>query len=226
MPRFDAAGLFFVHIPKNAGRSVEAALMGAPDPAARGARRPLGRIGTALSRLAAPALPRTHLMGTLDVALAAQHLTYAEVEILGLLPPERRHPDDTFCVVRDPFDRAVSSVTHTCGPQKDPAGFERALERWLEAEPSDHNRRAHRRPQAHYLTDRAGRRAVGHVLRFERLAEEFAALMARRGLAARLPWHGRSRAPGTARALYTARARTLVETAFAEDIDAFGYRFA
>ncbi len=71
--------------------------------------------------------------------------------------------------------------------------------------------------------------AVDRVLRYEKLAEDFASVMDRLGISdpPELPHaKGRSR-PDEAdyRALYTAQTRDIVADWYAREIDAFGYRF-
>lgn len=225
MPFFRDRNLLFVHIPKNAGRSIEAALLGStglPD----GGRRSLpNRLATGVQRCTAAALVRERLIGTLDVSVAAQHLTFAEIELLGVLPADQLARCRRFGVCRNPFDRAISSVLHFCGdPQDRP--FEHALGRWLDRTPLDHNELAHRRTQAAYLRDSRGQPAVPHVLRFERLAEDFSQLMAEFGLeSVSLPQRGTSRCGRSHRDYFNPAARRVVERAFAEDLDQFGYAF-
>lgn len=229
MPVFLDLALLFVHIPKNAGRSIEQALSGDEQAPHGGRRSMLNRAAHALSVLTAPKDVRSRLVGTLDQVLVAQHLTYGEMDLLGLLPLDKYEP---FAVCRNPYDRAVSSVshftdarTHAATP-KTPEEFERALFAWLDREPADHNERAHRRPQIDYILDRRGRRAVETVLRYETLGDDFSAFMARIGQPhITLPWHGRSKRSRDHRDYLTTAARARVEAAFGDDIEAFGYTF-
>lgn len=223
MPYLIDHELLFVHIPKNAGRSIEAAIMPEILEPRMHVRSLFNRAVTWLSRRTAPTCSHRLLHTTLDVTLAAQHLTYVEIEMLNLAPKALLRKEKCFCVCRDPFDRAVSSVAHFLGPQDDPRTFERALESWLDCDPRDHNEAAHRRTQASFVTDRTGRRAVGTVLRFEALEKDFAHLCERTGLNATLPWHGKAQRGRDLDALYTSRSRQLILSAFEEDFDAFGY---
>jgi len=181
------------------------------------------------------AAPR-YLVGTLDVSLCAQHLTLAEIELLGLIPARSLAGMLKFCVVRNPYTRAISSVTHfsrrlarhyRLDPVPTPTQLERALEVWAELEPEDHNLRAHRRPQADFLFTRGRTIAVDRVLRFENLQADFAALAVEIGApVAALPWIGRSSPARTAHAaLYTPRGRRIVERLYGADLELFGYRF-
>jgi hypothetical protein len=176
MPFFRDRNLLFVHIPKNAGRSIEAALLGPTGSPDGGRRSWPNRLATGAQRRTAAVGVRERLIGTLDVTVAAQHLTFAEIELLGVLPAGQLAHCRRFCVCRNPFDRAVSSVFHFGGNPLDQSEFERALDRWLDRPPRDHNELAHRRTQAAYVRDSRGQPAVPHVLRFERLCDDFDAV--------------------------------------------------
>ncbi len=166
------------------------------------------------------------------MTLAAQHLTYVEMEMLGLLPADPGLV--SFCVVRNPYDRTLSSVMHFSKAEWKSfdngddrcAGFERDLEAWLSRPLSDHNLRAHRRSQLDFVRDRRGEIAVEHILRFESLREDFYALGVRLGWNAldigRVGDSGRRRAY---RDFYTDRSRRLVEDCFGEDCAAFEYQY-
>lgn len=231
MPIFHDPDLLFVHIPKNAGRSVERALLQGHDTPDGGRRSVPNRAARWLLKRSAADLPRTHLIGSLDAVFAAQHMTYAEMEMMRLLPGQTpgTRAMEAFCIVRNPFDRAVSSVGHfhpAGAAPTDRDGFERALAQWLDAEPADHNEHAHRRPQFDYVLDMRGNRVVETVIRYENLAAEFAALMARHGRSdLELPWQGKAKRSRDHRDYFNDAARRRVEEAFGEDIEAFGYGF-
>lgn len=230
MPFFSDLNLLFVHIPKNAGRSIEEALFGYASAPNEGRRSALNRAAHVLAVLTAPKSVRRRLLGTLDQVLVAQHLTYGEMDLLGLLPKDDPLP---FAVCRNPYDRAVSSVSHFADARthaaipRTPDEFERALCAWLDREPADHNERAHRRSQVDYILDRRGRRAVETVLRYESLGDDFSAFMTRIGQPQiTLPWHGRSTRSRHYTDYFTPAARRRVESEFADDLDVFGYTYA
>ncbi|MEM7766167.1 MAG: sulfotransferase family 2 domain-containing protein [Pseudomonadota bacterium] len=233
MPVFRDLRLLFVHIPKNAGRSIERALLagaGTPD----GGRRSLAnRMAHAAARATRSKFADEYLIGTMDVVVAAQHLTYQEMDLLGLLPAGLVDDPafEAFCVCRNPFDRAVSSISHfhpepEDGPPRTPADFERLLLAWLDRPLGDHNERAHRRPQIDYVRDSRGEVVTGCVLRYESLADDFRMLLDRRGRGdIQLPWQGRSKRERVYQDYFTGDARKAVETAFGDDLDAFGYTY-
>lgn len=237
MPFFPDHNALFIHIPKNAGRSIETALFPAGVGSASGRRRWVNRAAHLAQRLTTnPTAPR-YLVGTCDVSLAAQHLTLSEIRLLGLLPERATRPVFTFCVVRNPYARAISSVWHfrnrladryRLDDRPDAAQLEHALAAWADLDPADHNLRAHQRPQADFVFSRENRNAMDMTLRFERLNEDFEILKARIGAAgAVLPWIGRSARPPLDYAdLLTVPARRVVERLYGSDFEQFGYGLA
>lgn len=232
MPVFPELRLLFIHIPKNAGRSVEQALLGARGSPSSGRRTVLNRVAHALQQLTRSRFAETHLIGTLDQVFAAQHLTLSEIQLLGLSPETvGEHAYRSFCVCRNPFDRVISSVFHFGGIGKDSqasnaATFERALDVWLDRPLRDHNERAHRRLQIEYILDARGRLSVDEVLRYENLEVGFAELMRKSGReSVVLPWHGKSFRSRKYDEYFTPASRKKIEMTFGEDIEAFKYRF-
>ena len=152
--------------------------------------------------------------------------------MLGLLPDTSNYV--SFCVVRNPYDRALSSVMHFAkarwassdddGERR--MGFEKNLEVWLETPLSDHNIRAHRRSQIDFIRNRQGEIAVDHILRFENLEDDFSDLLTRfrirNKMVAKIGDSGRRR---KYRDFYTPDARRLVDNVFGQDIEKLGYSF-
>ncbi len=226
MPRFAELNLLFIHIPKNAGRSVEQALLrdkASPD---GGRRSVLSRFSKLLQNFSASQFAEERLIGTIDRSFAAQHLTFGEMEMLGLIAEET-----PFAVVRNPFDRAVSSVFHfrqggSSAAPSDPADFETMLEHWLDRSAKDHNDRAHRRTQHDFVINMQGQIAVPHLLRFENLQDDFAQFLDARGISGiNLPQRGKSKRIDGYRDYFTPNARALVEREYARDLEHFKYVF-
>lgn len=224
MPFFPDQALLFLHIPKNAGRSVEDAFLPSHDNADWGRPNWVNCAARLMLDMSRSDFAHRHVVGTQDIAVAAQHLTYAEMELLGLLPEEK--PRATFAICRNPYDRAVSSVTHFKGKQDDAASFEQALSEWLDAPLTDHNLRAHRRTQRAFVVDTHNRPVTSHVLRFEKLQADFDAFVQELGLADRtLPWRGKASRARDLGALFTPASKAMVEREFGEDLEHFGYSF-
>ena len=150
----------------------------------------------------------------------------------------------TWCVVRNPLDRALSSFKMVHAGRED-AGAALAND-WLRAtysrlmysppwdeELGEPKRSApwiaddcHHLPQAAYVWDAAGARTCGRALRFERLGEEFDRLMRSRnvsfawGRAARVRHHGTT---NVTTADLAPRVRALIEHVYLDDFCRLGY---
>lgn len=237
MPIFAEQNALFVHIPKNAGRSIEKTFLpNGLDPSSGRRTFVNGLARWALRKTSSP-VPRTRLLGSLDVVLASQHLTLEEMRLLGLVPEPEIDRLFTFCVVRNPYDRALSSVLHfsrndrqrlfALSDQPGAKDFEAAILAWIDLDAPDHNVLAHRRPQSDYVRLKQCANATDFTLRFENLNEDFDRLRDRLGIdSAPLARIGSSRLKNRDyRNFYTDAARKAVKRAFAEDLDLFEYRF-
>lgn len=233
MPYFPDLKALFLHIPKCGGKSVEAALLPPPLKANSGMRGPINLAARQFSKRTQSDVPHTYLLGTLDVVLSAQHLTYNEIEILGLLRSEAIKEAHIFATVRNPYSRALSSVAHFAqrfakhywlDPAPTPAQVERALEFWRDLDPDDHNLRAHRRAQTDFLLDRDGRLVTDRLMRLETIAEDFLALCHDLRIEPRRLTHsGKGRVVYDFNKLFTARSRKLVTEMFERDFILLNY---
>jgi len=231
MPLFPELELLFVHIPKNAGRSIEQALLrndGNPD---GGRRSILNRAAHVLTEMTSSRFSRKYLIGTLDVVTVAQHLTYTEMDLLGLLNDQQKSEFTSFTVCRNPYDRAVSSLNHFLSGKGSPhientSSFERQLHEWIERDVTDHNERAHRRQQIDYILDTRGHSAVQHTLRYENVSSDFSSLMSLiKAPEIELPWRGKSVRERGYKDYINDVSRKLIEREFGEDLEYFKYRF-
>jgi hypothetical protein len=193
---FDATRSIFVHIPKTAGLSVCQALYG---------------------------------------SIAASHATIRDYELAFSGREFDRY--FKFCFVRNPWDRAHSAYRFLADGGMDavdrawaathlPEGTD--FETFVMARLTPETARAwlHFRPQVDFLRSRIdGRLRVDFIGRFERLAEDFGAVAARVRATARLAHANKSREGGDWRAAYTPAMRDRIAAIYAEDLDAFGYRF-
>lgn len=136
----------------------------------------------------------------------------------------------TFAFVRNPWDWQVSMyhfilrepTSRTHEEVKALGSFEAYL-RWIVEARAPYPKGIPKR-QSDMLTGDDGRLLVDVVGRYERLAEDFAALGARLGIPGGLPRLNRSE-HGAFRDYYTPTTRALVARHLEEDIDRFGYTF-
>lgn len=233
MPLLADGQLLFIHIPKNAGKSVESYFLGPSGPDL-GRRSVLNRAAKYLLNATTDRHAQGLLLGSRDYTFAAQHVTYREIVSLGLLDRATLQAATPFAIVRNPYDRAISSVMHHFSRQiaqgevsvSTPDEFARALGQWLDTEPLDHNQFAHRRSQFDFLSLDGRTIGVEALLRYEVLAEEFPAFLERHNLPkGALGWNGRQRKARDWRDHYNDEARALVRREFECDLDALGCVF-
>jgi hypothetical protein len=233
MPIFHEHGLIFVHIPKNAGKSVEAAFLGKGSENA-GRRSKLNAAMKLLLRWTGSPVPRRDLLGSLDFTFAAQHMTIYEMTSLGLVSTSNCPGYGSFAVVRNPFDRVISSVFHHFSRDlksralviDGPDSFGSALRRWLEDEPRDHNHIAHKRNQFDFLTLNGRDIGVDHLIRYERLSVELNTFCEARSIPApSLGWSGRNARNREYRDYFRNDSRRILEKHFGQDLDTLRYTF-
>jgi hypothetical protein len=200
-------GFLFIHIYKNAGTSITAALL----PFAAGRSQ----------LLAAAAMRRLGLPVRFGPQPCPQHST--AVEIIEAIGRPAFDALFSFAIVRNPWDWQVS-LYHYMRAEKKHHQHELALSfpgfdeyiRW--------RCREEVRFQKDYLYTPQGELLVDFVGRFENLEADFAAICARIGVPASLP---RLNVSNTRpyREFYSGETRELVRRIFAPDIELFGYDF-
>lgn len=212
-------GFLFVHVPKTAGSAVSVAL--------RKHARGKG-----------PAPLWRRLSRHLPVVESPEHAHFRVHDtartIIAKLSPEVYARFLSFSVVRNPFAHAVSHYEYM-KQYRSPrvaarfAGMSLAdCLRYRLAPRSPFDRTFARLPdQAHFLIDSAGEIAVNRVLRHERIAADFAALVAELDLPeVRLPRRNVTRASAEGppfQAYYDAETEGLVRRLYARDFALFGY---
>lgn len=216
MPISKSERWIFVHVPKTAGTSVEAALGVQGDWRVEDRERMYGRIAS----------PDVVAHGYRSKFL--QHLTLPEIH--EVVPQSQGW--FSFAFVRNPWDRMVS--VHS---RPDPQMVWSARDRGIELEGLEFEEflrrtadidHAHLAPQADYLESEEGECLVDFVGRFEHLQRDFDEVCRRIGSSAKLPHENRS--PGRPRgsdyrAHYTDRTREVVAERYRRDIEAFDYSF-
>ena len=213
MPVSRALGCIFVHIPRTGGTSIEAALGMHGDWRVENKETMFGQI-------ASPELKRR-------IASTAflQHATASE---LRDLLPEEFGKYFRFTFVRNPWDRMVSvycrmdphmqASAESTGLRFAGISFDEFVER------TENFRHAHLDAQDRFVFDAAGDCLVDFIGRYERLAEDFAAVCARLGMTANLP-HRNASTRVAYRQYYNDITRKIVECHYGADIEKFGYQF-
>lgn len=141
----------------------------------------------------------------------------------GLQSPEfESRPADyrVFAVVRNPWDRFVSGWKYCASTRR------RSIRDVLLDLPGEgHDWRHLTRPQHATILRQDGTLAVDDLLRFEHLAEDFAAFLDRQGIPPlRLEMHNRGRR-NHYRSYFDAETRALFEERFRRDIEWLGYSY-
>lgn len=222
MPFFINDNLLFVHIPKNAGKSVEIALGLAEKEnlGSLGRRSAINRAFTLFQRLTSNKNAQLKLHGSLDTTLCAQHLTFQEISLLQIIPHSENSSIRSFAVVRNPIERALSTFFHFFENKEINSDiFRWFCENWYDQCSSEHNLIAHKRKQIDFILDCRGKIAVDRLLLFENLADDFSALCNNWNIhSAPIPHVGKSSSKDTANSLLTDETLSILQDRFEEDI--------
>lgn len=233
MPYAPDLNLLFVHIPKNAGTTIELLLNTNTPKEARSYRwrTPMNRLLTLGQRLTSDKKVAKRLWGTLDISLSAQHLTLQEIVLLNLIPGHAQDKVSVLAVCRNPFTRAVSLFLHLTHKKKvacTPTNFENFLTQFMTSSPTgvSHNLIAFKRTQLAFMRAPNGSLGVQHLVRFENLAVDLQRLQAE-GVIPQgdIPTANRASRGIEAGLIYTPKARQLVEDYYREDLETFNYEF-
>jgi hypothetical protein len=176
-----------------------------------------------------------------DIVLRQKHQSLPQLLEVGLITPEERAGLLVVVGVRNPFDLVLTEYARSRE-----AGAISATHRWLRRLPgsggdfssSDFERFVVRRYTPNALYRALGRKAMvpvdwtegaDHVIRFEAMQEGLDAALRKVGVTEPHPLPHRnpteSRRDRGYRALYTPRARRIVEVAYARELDRHGYTF-
>lgn len=225
MPYSAKHNVLFIHIPKCAGKSFEVAMgiVSKDEVTKYKWRSNFNRFGKYILKNSkdVKALPR--VWGVHDMTLALQHLTYAEIELLDLLDREILKNTINVAIVRNPYDRAVSSFHHMGGGYKNFLDF---LENYFASPNRDHNALAHKRPQIDFLRNKKGEIVVNEFIKFENLNDDFEAFKLKYGIhALEIPHLGKQSREKSFKDYYCQESINIVESIFKDDIDFFDYKF-
>jgi hypothetical protein len=229
--------LIFIHIPKNAGKSIESSLglFNAKD--RRSAERSLLNLFLKMClNLTKPSIPLRKLHGSYDYVLCSQHLSILEIKLLGLLSEKEIENSFKFAVCRNPWSRAVSIYNHV-HPRLFSGTFKEFCRQWFSddfqgesAVFKKHNVVAFRRLQSEYIVDRHNQVVIDMLLRFEKLSEDFGKLCDTLDIKdCTLQNFEKLKNPSKSsyhyRDYYDIETKKIIELFFEEDIDRFKYTF-
>ncbi len=200
----------FIHVPKNAGLSISAAL----EPYADNA--PMTQVRRFLSLIPVPENPQK--------AFFRVHVTAAQLKVK--LPPRMFDGYLKFAVVRNPYDRLVSYysyLTQNAAHHRHDQVRDLTFSQYLNYD-AGRMQRGRSDTQLSFVADGRGKLLVDRVLRFETLAADFAALCKTLGVeAGPLPVENASKRPRKASPYDEKGVRERVAQLYGADFEAFGY---
>jgi len=230
--------LLFIHIPKNAGKSIGLSLgLISFEEDQRSGRSLLNKFFRYGLKKTKPSLPSKKLYGTYDYVLSSQHLTYLEMKLLGFLDDKQAEKSFKFSICRNPWSRAVSIYNHMSSQTNPDVNFDEFCEQWFNDKsiiPSfirqDHNRLAFRRTQSEFIVDKYNQVAVDMIIKYENLAKDYQSLCNKLGVEnSKLRYFEKIKSPKKIRSnyrdYYSEKSKKIIQAFFEEDIDRFGYKF-
>ena len=225
MPYIEEKSLLFIHIPKNAGKSIEASLGVVPNhfihrPHTRGVVNSLCKYFLNITQ---NRYTRKRLFGAYDYVLCAQHLTLIEILMLNLIPEGKLSSTHKFAVVRNPYDRALSTFRHFSGGSFDLDEFKRFWDDCDGNTTKDHNVIAHMRRQKDYIIDIDGNIAVNEIIKYESLVYDYSKMCRRHGWEVNPLSEVRTHKKLDYKSLYDDEAKLIIAERFRSDFECFSY---
>ena len=202
-------GYIFVHIPKTGGTAMALAL----EDRAKADDIMIGDTPKAVKR-------RGKVKGIQTAGRLWKHSTLADAE--GLITRDEMETLFTFTLVRNPWDRMVSSYAYKVhGTSEKQRSRNDSFEEFLHAE-----FKRKKKQQVEYLHDSDGKVDINFIGRFESLANDYQRLGEQLGIVLpALPVLNKSKGRGDYRDLYNDKTRQLVAKKYQDDIDLFEYTF-
>lgn len=225
MPYLNNKNLLFIHIPKCAGKSFEVAtgIISESESKHYKWRSFINRFSKFMLILTRDKKSLPRLWGTYDTTLALQHLTFNEIQMLSLLDKHKLNNSIKVAIVRNTYDRVVSSFHHM---RLNNETFENFVERYYSSDNLDHNDLAHKRTQLSYLTDFKGNIVVDNIIRFEFLKSDFNNFINKYKIESNyLPHLGKQRNNVSYKEFYNEKTLNLVNKIFKDDIEYFKFKF-
>ena len=217
--------ILFIHIPKCAGKSFEVAsgVITKQESIKYNWRNNLNRLSKFLLSRTADKKALQRLWGTYDISLSLQHVTYAEIELLGLLDTFKLKKAIKVAIIRNPYDRAVSLYHHH---KEKSETFLEFLNRFFTPDSKNHNFLAHKRNQLDFIRDKKGNIILDFVIRFENLNQDFKDFSEYYELnLSELPHIGKNKGRKTYQEYYCKVSKEIVANLFSDDISYFDYTF-
>lgn len=228
MPFSIKHNLLFIHIPKCAGRSINITIgtTSQKEQESYKWRSFLNRAAKFILYISRDKKSMPRLWGIHDMSFNLSHLTYQEIQLLNLMSTKKLEDIVKFTVVRNPYDRVVSSYKYLKQTGRiNSKTLKEFIEDYYVSDDLNHNDRAHKRMQLDYLKDVNGNIVINEILRFENLAEDFNAFIRKYKIdTTPLSHFGKSNRKNY-RNYYDAETQIIVSDFFREDINYFGYTF-
>ena len=145
-----------------------------------------------------------------------QHCTYLEMKTLFNIPVEEYY---TFTVIRNPWDKIVSSFFYEIRYNKNITSFKKFVQ-----SPVWENEQ-HSIPQCEYIMNEKGEIKVDFICRFENLQQDFDMVCNRISINTKELPHKNKTAHEHYTEYYDNETRSIIAERYAKDISRFGYIF-
>lgn len=225
MPYSQKHNVLFIHIPKCAGKSFEVALgiVSKEEAIKYKWRSFFNRAGKFILNKTRDRKAFHRIWGIWDMTLTLQHLTYTEIELLDILDQKTLNNSIKVAIVRNPFDRAVSSYKHM---GKEYGSFKDFIEIYYAEQAINHNDLAHKRPQIDFIRSKDGGIAVDNIIRYESLEKDYSAFLAKHNISTgTIPHIGKQKKDGDYKKYYSSETKEKVGQIFYSDLEHLNYSF-
>ena len=198
----------FIHIPKNAGQSIELTF--------------LTDLGLSWNQRA-PLLLRPRVDCDNDSPPRLAHLTGSQYTELKYMTPEMFDSYYKFCVCRNPWDRAFSLYKYLTTQSKP---FKRFVIEDFEQE-IYREKQWFAMSQSKFILDKNKNLLVDEIIRFENLDSDFKKIAAKVCLKKELTHANKSKNKGKKgyQEVYCKESKKIIADLYADDIELLGYKF-